>query len=57
MDGQIASRYGPERFFLAATNLFNTLDETLVDPGAIASADVAQVTPPRKLLAGIKLGF
>lgn len=56
-NGQIAYRYGPARLFLAATNLFNTLDETLYYPGATAAADVAQVTPPRKLLAGVELSF
>lgn len=56
-NAQIAYRHGPARFFVAATNLFDTLDPILYYPGATAAADVAQVTQPRKLTAGIELGF
>jgi len=56
-NAQIAWQAGPARLFVAATNLFNTTDATLLQPGATRDFDVATITRPRRVTAGVELSF
>lgn len=56
-NAQIAWETGPARLFMAATNLFNTTDAVLLMPGATYADDVATITRPRRVTAGVELSF
>ncbi|WP_188818531.1 TonB-dependent receptor [Novosphingobium indicum] len=56
-NAQIAWQAGPARLFLAATNLFDTTDATLITPGATFAQDNAQITRPRQVTGGIEFSF
>lgn len=56
-NAQIAWETGPVRVFLAATNLFDTTDATLLTPGVTYADDVATITRPRRVTGGVELRF
>lgn len=56
-NAQIGWRQGPARLFVAASNLFDTTDVQLLSPGATRDFDVATITRPRRVTAGIELSF
>ena len=56
-NAQIGWRQGPARLFVAASNLFDTTDVQLLQPGATRALDTATITRPRRVTAGVELAF
>ena len=56
-NAQIAWRTGPARLFVAASNLFNSTDAIRLSPGATRPQDVATISRPRRVTAGVELNF
>ena len=56
-NAQIGWRQGPARIFVAASNLFDTTDVLLLSPGATRDLDAATISRPRRVTAGVELGF
>ncbi len=56
-NAQISWKQGPARVFLAATNLFDTTDAVILNPGATRAADTATITRPRRVTGGVEVGF
>jgi outer membrane receptor protein involved in Fe transport len=56
-NAQIGWRQGPAWIFVAASNLFDTTDVLLLSPGATRNLDAATISRPRRVTAGIELGF
>jgi len=57
VNAQIGYRFGPARVFVAATNLFDTVEPILIMPGATPAADIANVTHTRTVSGGIEFSF
>ncbi|MGK6320500.1 TonB-dependent receptor [Sphingomonas sp. DT-204] len=56
-NAQIGWRTGPTRLFVAASNLFDTTDVVRLSPGATYAQDVATISRPRRVTAGVELAF
>lgn len=56
-NAQIAWTAGPARLFVAASNLFDTTDAAMLSPGASYAQDVATITRPRRVTAGVEVAF
>lgn len=56
-NAQISWKPGPARFFVAATNLFDTTDVVSLTPGATRDGDVGVITRPRRVTGGVELSF
>ena len=56
-NAQIGYRVGPARVFVAATNLFDTIDPELYFPAASFASDLATITRSRRVTAGVELSF
>lgn len=56
-NAQVGWRMGPARVYVAASNLFDTTDATFLTPGATFADDVATITRPRRVTAGVEVSF
>ncbi len=56
-NAQVSYRVGPARLFAAVTNIFDDISVQNLQPGATPAGDVATVTPPRRLSAGLEFAF
>jgi outer membrane receptor protein involved in Fe transport len=54
---QLSYRTGPVRLFASVTNLFDSTDVLQLSPGATRADDIATISRPRRLTAGVEFGF
>jgi iron complex outermembrane receptor protein len=56
-DAQVGYRIKATRVFLAVNNLFDDKTAELLTPGVTAASDIANMTRPRRVSAGVELAF
>lgn len=56
-NAQVSYRVGPARLFAAVTNIFDDISVQDMQPGVTAAGDVATLTPPRRVSAGLEFAF
>lgn len=56
-NAQISYRAGPARFYVAASNLFDTTDAIFIFPGETLADNNATITRPRRITGGVEIAF